>query len=186
MLRIGFRRLLPLVFTAVHVVLIGVGAAQQLTQAGVLDNVELQAVAYQEDGGTLTVPFPEPSPLKPVLRIAILLDLPAFLLAAPLAVSFFPRSEMFPFYVSIPLGPLLWYGVGRWLDGILGYIQRLHLHRMLRGLIGVPATGLLCVSTVILTPLYHHRTADSYWVGTGMMLWSGLSLTIALSTKKAD
>jgi hypothetical protein len=39
---------------------------------------------------------------------------------------------------------------------------------------------------MIFTPAYHHRTADTYWVGTGMMLWSGLSLAIALSTKKAD
>jgi hypothetical protein len=85
-------------------------------------------------------------------------------------------------YLSIPLVPFVWYGVGRWLDGLLGHVARLCLPRILRGLLTVSAVGVLSVSVAGLTPLYHHRTADTYWVFTGIALWTGLCLAIMVSS----
>jgi hypothetical protein len=187
MRRIGFRRILPLVFTAIDVALVLLSAQQTRTLASSPRNTQYHRLAYQEGGGAMAVdPLYEPPPLKPIQKAAIILDLPIFILAAPTAAFLLPRSETAVYYLSIPLVPFLWYGIGRWLDGMVGYMQRLRLNRTLRGLIGIPGAGLLCVSAMIFTPAYHHRTADTYWIGTGIMLWSGLSLAIALSTKKAD
>lgn len=186
MRKMGFRRILPLVFTAIDIALVLMGAQQIRTVARSSQDMVYHAAAYQEDGGAIAKQFSEPPALKPAEKIAILLDMPAFTIPALIAAFLFPQSEMAAFYLSIPMVPFLWYGIGRWLDGILGYMRRLHLHRTLRGLVGILGAGLFCVSAMVFTPAYHHRTADTYWIGSGMMLWSGLGLAIALSTKKAE
>ena len=84
-------------------------------------------------------------------------------------------------YLSIAFVPFLWYFIGRWLDGLLGYIALLRVPRILRGLLNVLAIAVLCVSITGFTPLYHHGTADTYWVFTGLALWSGLCLAMMFS-----
>jgi len=126
----------------------------------------------------------EPSPLKPVQKIALILELPALFLATLIGAALFPRNDTAWMYASIPLVPLLWYAIGKWLDGLLGYSARLRLPRILRKLLAVPAGVVLCVSMAGLTPLYHHRTADTHWVITGLMFWSGLCLTMMTSSAR--
>ena len=65
---------------------------------------------------------------------------------------------------------------------LLGYRARLCLPRILRGLLTVLAYLVLLVSMAGLTPLYHHRTADTYWMFSGLMLWSGICLTMMNSS----
>ena len=49
-------------------------------------------------------------------------------------------------YLSIAFVPFLWYFIGRWLDGLLGYVGHLHVPRILRGLLSVVATFILGIS----------------------------------------
>jgi hypothetical protein len=35
-----------------------------------------------------------------------------------------------------------------------------------------------------LTALYHHRTADTFWIFSGLVLWSGLCLTMMTSSAR--
>jgi hypothetical protein len=124
----------------------------------------------------------EQPPPQAAQKIALILELPAMFVASLICAVLVPRSETAWMYTSVPFVPLLWYPIGRWLDGIFGYIPRLCLPRILRGLLAVPAVGALLVSIGGLTPLYHHRTADSYWVFSGLVLWSGLCITMMNST----
>ena len=182
--RIGFRRALPVAFTLIHVVLVWFSLAHERHAAGmVFPGPGYRAVAYQE--GTRGVPietFGEPPPLKPIQKIALILDLPAMLVAMLIGAVLFPRSEAAWLYTSVPLVPLVWYAVGRWLDGLLGYIARLNLPWILRRLLSLPAVGALLVGIAGLTPLNRHRTADTYWVFSGLVLWSGLCLAIVSSS----
>lgn len=179
--RIGFRRVLPLVFTLIHVVLISFAPTRQLPgSARVYRNSEYRPVAYQE-GASVPMEMFEPPLLKPVQKIALILELPAMFLATLISAALFPRNETAWMYTSIPLVPFVWYAIGRWLDGLIGYSARLRLSRILRRSLTVPAFWVLCVSVAGLTPLYRHRTADTYWVFSGLVLWSGLCLTMMTS-----
>jgi hypothetical protein len=180
--RIGLRRILPLIFTLVHIVLVWFALAHQSrASANVSSDSEYRYVAYQEGSG---VPMKtlEPSQLKPVQKIALILNLPAMFLAAVIAAVLFPLNDRALMYISIAFVPLVWYVIGKWLDGILGYCERLRLPGPLRGLLALPAVGILCVSMAGLTPLYHHRTANTYWVFIGLLIWSGLCIAIMLSS----
>jgi hypothetical protein len=181
MTRIGFRRLLPLLFTAIHVALLSLAAPPATSFCG----TQYDTPAYQE---SVRIPITPVGylPLKPAQKFTIVLDLPAFILGTFFAAIFLPQNDGAILRASIPFVPLLWYCIGRWLDGILGYRQRLRLPRALRGLLSFPAAGLLCLSAAMLTPLYHHRTADTFWVGTGFILWSGLWLVIAFSSTGSE
>jgi hypothetical protein len=182
MRRIGLRRLLPLVFTLIHVVLVWYTLAQQPhVPAGVFRDSEYRGVAYQEGVGVQMESLEAP-PLNPAQKVSIIVDLPAIFLAVLIGFVLLPRNETAWMYVSIPFVPFVWYAIGRWLDGLLGYAARVRLPRILRGLLTVTAVGVLGVSIAGLTPLYHHRTADTYWVFTGTAFWSGLCLAIMFST----
>ena len=122
----------------------------------------------------------EPPSLKPVQKIALILELPAMFLAILIGAVLLPQNDTAWMYLSIPLVPLVWYAIGRWLDGLLGDIARLRVPRILRGLLSVTAVGALMVSMAGATPLNHHRTPDTYWVLTGIALWSGLCIAIML------
>jgi hypothetical protein len=184
MRRIGFRRALPLVFTLIHVSLVWFSSARQPHATSmVFGNSGYRSVAYQE-GNSVPVELSEPPPLKPVQKIALILELPAMFVATLIGAVLFPLNETAWLYTSIPFVPLVWYAIGRWLDGLLGYSARLRLPRILRGLLAVPAGLVLCVSLAGFTPLYHHRTTDTYWIFSGLMLWSGLCLTMMTSSAR--
>ena len=183
MQRIGFRRLLPFVFTVMHVALLLYGTERQhQTRAfGALQQRYVPAV-YQENGVRWDVI--EPKPLTTAQKLGLLLNLPSLLLAIPLAATLFHGSDMGLLYAALPFVPLVWYAIGRWLDGLLGYSARLCLPRILRGFLAVPAGLVLCVSLACFTPLYHHRTADTYWMFSALVLWSGLCLTMMTASAR--
>ena len=137
-------------------------------------------VAYQEDSSVRWEPM-EPKPLLPAQKIAILLNLPALFLAIPVALMFFHGDDMASLYAAVPFVPLVWYGVGRWLDGLFGYVSRPHAVPRWSGLFAVLSTGLLILSVLMVTPANHHRRPDTYWVGTALVVWSALFVTISLS-----
>jgi len=124
----------------------------------------------------------EPPSLNPVQKIALILELPTMFLAILIAAFLLPQNEAAWMYLSIPLLPLVWYAIGRWLDGLLGYIARLRVPRILRGLLSVTAVGMLVVSMAGVTPMNHHRTPETYWILTSMALWSGLCISMMLSS----
>ncbi len=183
--RIGFRRLLPIVFTLLHVVLIWFAQTTPHEQSQIHRDSKPQSLAYQP-GTDIPVELFEPRPLKPAQKIALVVELPAMFLAGLISAVLLPRNDWAWMYLSIPLVTLLWYSIGRWLDGLLGYIVRLQLPQTLRGLLSIAAVGVLCVSMAGLTPLYHHRTPDTYWVITGLALWSGLCLAIVSKQPLGD
>lgn len=183
MRRIGFRRALTLTFTLIHIALVWFSLTHKpQAERIVFHHSEYRAVAYQE---SISVPVEtpgEPPPLNAVQKIALILELPAMFVATLIGAALFPRNDAAWLYTSLPLVPLVWYSIGRWLDGLLGYIARLRLPRILRRLFTVLANGVLIVSTAGLTPLYHHRTVDTYWIFSGLVVWSGLCLAIMASS----
>jgi len=174
MRRIGFRRALPILFTLIHIALVWstVPDASRSVNAYPL----YQSVSYQE-GVAVPMKGLEPPPLKPVQKMALILELPVMVVAM-IGAAMFGQNETMWMYLSIPLVPFLWYVVGRWLDGLAGLIAPLRVPRVLRVLLTVPVIMVLGISVGGLTPLYHHRTSDSRWVFTGLVLWSGLALAI--------
>jgi hypothetical protein len=179
MRRIGFRRVFPVVLTLIHIVLIWFAQTHPSASPHIVS--QYRPVAYQEgDGAPMEVV--EPPSLKPVRKIALILELPAMFVATLIGAVLFPLNETAWLFTSIPFVPLVWYVIGRWLDGLLGYCARLRLPRILRTLLAVPAGLVLCVGLAGFTPLYHHRTADTYWMFSGLVLWSGLCLTMTTSS----
>jgi hypothetical protein len=182
--RIGFRRTLPLAFTLIHVVLVWFSVPPQPHAASnIFRESGYRSASHQEGIGVPTETM-EPPPLKPVQKIAVIAELPAMFVAMLIGAVLFPRHETAWLYTSIPLVPLVWYSVGKWLDGLLGYCARVCLPQFLRGLLAIPATGVLSVSLAGLTPLYHHRTADTYWMFGGLVLWSGLCVAMVISSAR--
>lgn len=182
MRQIGFRGLLPLIFTLIQAALVWYTLGQQpRAPASVFREPGYRAAAYQEGVGAPMETFEAP-PLNPVQKISIIVDLPAIFLATLIGSVLLPRNATGWMYFSIPLVSFLWYAIGRWLDGLVGYGPRFRLPRILRGFLIVIAVGGLSLGMAGLTPLYHHRTADTYWVFTGIALWAGLCLAIVFSS----
>jgi hypothetical protein len=182
MQRIGFRRLLPFVFTVMHiaVVLYGMEHQGQSRPLGALQRRYVPAV-YQEDG--VKWDPVEPKPLTTAQKLGLLLNLPSLLLAIPLAMKVFDGSDMGLLYAALPFVPIVWYGIGHWVDTTVGYVKpQRRLPRSLSGFFAVIATGLLVVSVMTVTPINHHPRPDTYWVGTAMVMWSGLSLAMSLTS----
>lgn len=180
MSKIGFRRILPLLFTAIHLVLT-LFPHLKFSSAALPDrNPAYQHVAYQEGTTVLAEPM-EPPPLKLAQKMAIVINLPAVVLATPVAMIASPRTDMTLVYATF-LVPLLWYVVGIWLDGLLGFTQRLRLPPLVRRCFVVIAIAFLGLGIAIITPVNHHRTMDAYWIGSSVTFWSGLFLVITVSS----
>ena len=179
--RIGFRRLLPILLTLVHLALLYFAAGQcRHTLSTVYSESAYHLAAYQESAVAWD-PI-EPRPLTPAQKLAILLNLPALVLAIPITLMLFQGSETGSLYAAVPFVPLIWYCVGRWLDGLLGYIGHSNFVRRRRRPLVALSTILLTLSVLTVTPANHHRTPDTYWVGTALILWSGLFLAMCLSS----
>ncbi len=176
MRRIAFRRLLPLIFTAMHLILV-LGAAAHPSRASADEPASFRSVAYQE--GTDWKPM-EPRPLSPAQRLAMVINLPALLLGIPIAATMFTGSDMALLYAATPFVPLLWYGIGRWLDIRLGFLPH-SMHRLasrlLRGGLVFLAGVFLLAAVVTMT---HHRIADTYWIGSALILWSAVFFTMGI------
>ena len=181
--RIGFRRLLPFVFTLMHIVILlyGMERQGQARAFGALEQRYVPAV-YQENAVRWD-PTIEPKPLTAAQKLGLLLNLPSLLLAIPLAVTVFRGSDMGLLYAALPFVPLVWYGIGRWMDTTLGYVKpQRRLPQSLSGFLAVIATGLLVISVMAVTPMNHQRRPDTYWIGTALIMWLGLSLAMSLTS----
>ncbi len=182
--QIGFRRVLPLVLTAVHIVLVwSTLPPEPKASTDLRRDLAYHIVAFQEDTGIpIEMPVPEPPPLKPWQKIAAILDLPAMFVAILIVSVLFPHNDLASMYATVVLTPVVWYVVGRWVDGLLGYIPPWRIFRSVRKVFFFFFSTVLCVSIAGVTPLYHHRTADSYWIFAGLILWCGLCLAISASS----
>lgn len=181
MRRIGLRRFLPTVFTLAQVVLVCFTLAHHPHRVSVFHDSGYHRVLYQEGTDVLELP-PETPPLNTFKKVSLILNLPAMFLAIVIESIFSPQNDSVGMYVSIVFVPFIWYAVGRWLDGLLGYIDRFRMSRILWWVLALPATFVLCVSLAGLTPLYRHRTPDSYWIFTGLAIWSGIGIAITFSS----
>jgi hypothetical protein len=187
--QIGFRRLLPVLFTLVHLGLLFYALSlHHHTQSGLSNPLTYRLVAYQEE--TIQWEPREPKPLTQPQKLAIVFNLPALLIAIPIAAVLFHGSDTGMLYGSLPFVPIVWYGVGRWLDGLAGYIPRSPvLHSTVRRCFAGVSLFSLIMGIVCITPLYHHRTNDSRWLMSALILWSVLFLSISFSglrTRKAN
>jgi hypothetical protein len=118
--RIGFRRALPLAFTLLHVVLVWFSLPlQPRTTRIIFHDSEQRAVAYQDGTGVPVETLGEPPPLKPVEKMALIVELPAMFVAMLIGAVLFPRNDAAWLYTSVPLVPLVWYAIGRWLDKVV-------------------------------------------------------------------
>jgi hypothetical protein len=184
--KVGFRRLLPLLFTFVHIGLLLPYPLSQHhhTQSSVSSPLKYRLVAYQEEA----IPWlpTEPKPLTQPQKVAIVFNLPALLISIPIAAVFFHGSDMGLLYGSLPFVPIIWYGVGRWLDGLAGYIPRPRvLHSTVRRCFAGICLFFLIMGILSITPLNHHRTNDVYWPMSALILWSALFIAISLSGLRA-
>lgn len=180
MRQVGFRRILPLLFTLVHVSLLVYTLRQPSYRSSDNGRNKYRLVVYQEEP-------PRWEPIQPTLttaqKFSLLLNLPSLFLAIPFAAILQQETDMGMLYVALPFVPVSWYGIGRWIDGMLGFIRkRWWLPRSLSGSIALLTTGLLGLSTCTVTPINHHRRPDTYWAGTALTLWSGLFLAMSLSS----
>jgi hypothetical protein len=183
--RIGFRRLLPTFLTFVHAALLYVAAGQR---PGILSGVCSESVyhlaAYQEEGSVAWEPM-QPKPLTAAQKLAILLNLPAMVLGMPIALVFFHGNNVGSVYGAVPFVPLVWSGIGRWLDRLLGYIPPLqHERRIWRDVSAILSGFVFFAGSLSMTPVNHHRTGDVYWISAAIILWSGLFLTMSISRSK--
>jgi hypothetical protein len=99
--RIGFRRALPLAFTLLYVVLVWLSLPlQPRTTRIIFHDSEHRAVAYQEDTGIPVETLGEPPPLKPVQKMALIVELPAMFVAMLIGALLFPRHDAAWLYTS--------------------------------------------------------------------------------------
>jgi hypothetical protein len=179
--RIGFRRLLPVAFTFMHLVLVLDAAMHRPHRSsGVHSPLAYHAVEYQE-GISMPTEAMEPKPLTTAMKVAMVLNLPALLAGVPIAAFLFHESDMSLLCESTVFVPPLWFGIGCWVDGLLGY-RPVRTSRPWRGFWTVLSAILFSVSIVSVTPINRHRVPNTYWVGTALILWSALFLVISASS----
>jgi formate hydrogenlyase subunit 3/multisubunit Na+/H+ antiporter MnhD subunit len=140
-------------------------------------------VVYQEDLSVNPwVPI-EPKPLRAAMKVSLLLNLPSLLLALPFAATLHQETDTGLLYAALPFIPIIWYGIGRWIDSMLGLIRkRWLLPRSLSGFMVLLATFLLVLSVLTVMPSNHHRRPDTYWTGAALILWAALFLAMSLSS----
>ncbi len=180
--RVDFRRVLPVLMTVVHIVLLYFAARQSAGSLPCVGNESAYHSAAQQEGRVVWGPM-EPKPPVPAEKIAILLNLPALILGIPLVLVFFQGCNIASLYAAMPFVPLVWYCIGWWLDRFLGRIPRTQeVSRTWREGFAVLFAVLLCLSIASITPMNQRRTLpDAYWVGSVMILWSGLFLVIGIA-----
>lgn len=182
MRRLGFRRVLPLLFTLVHVSLLVYTQQRQPHRSSREAPNKCRLVIYQEEP-PLKWESMEPRSLTTTQRVSLLLNLPSLFLAIPFVAILDQETDTGMLCAAVIFVPITWYGIGRWIDGMLGFVKkRWWLPRSLSGFIAFLATGAVVLGACMVTPIDHHRTPDTYWIGTALILWSGLFLAMSLSS----
>jgi hypothetical protein len=180
--RIGFRRLLPIVFLFAHAALL-VFSPEQSQSISSSEGSKADRFFASSQGNSIVWQPMEPQQLTPEQRIAMVVNLPAMILAIPIAIAFFQGSPFGLMYAGLLFVPLVWYGVGRWLDRLFGFIpQSPKLHKTSRKACAVLSAFVLTMSVLGLTPVNHHRRRpNTYVMGFSLVLWSGLFLAMSAS-----
>jgi len=119
--RVGFRRVLPLLFTVVHISLLVYSQRQPYRSSGSAPN-KYRLVVYQED--TPKWEPIEPIPLTTAQKVSLLLNLPSLIFAIPFAAILHDETDTGLLYAALPFVPIIWYGIGRWIDGVLGFVRK--------------------------------------------------------------
>ena len=128
-----------------------------------------------------------PKPFSIALKASVVLNLPALLMSIPIRMFFSTRSDTSTFLASLPFVPLVWYGIGLWLDRLTGNVALARKpHPTSRRIAAKSAAIFLCLGIMTLSPLNHHREPNAYWSGGGVILWSTLFLGISASGLAAN
>jgi hypothetical protein len=163
--RFGFRHVLPVLLLLIHLTILWWDWEQ--------------ARHHPVDSGPPLV-WDVPKPIPVAMKVAASLNLPALLMSVPFKMAFPATSDNKAIFASIPFVPLVWYGIGLWLDRLTGRVALpRRQHPRLRRIVVITTPILLCISIVSMTPLNHHRGTDPYWTGGRMVLWSTLLLGIS-------
>lgn len=178
--RIGLRWVLSAFFTVIHLVLIFLPSIRHKEQTSfdVQENLEYHVTAYQEG-----IPWrpAHPQALPTPKRIAVIISLPAVLVAVPVTAVLFHGNEMNVLCVSALLVPLLWFFVGRWLDIRLGFLPQSRSHNSLFRRIGRGiAVVLLTLLFALSLQTYFQTRAEVSGIAEGFLFWSGLIALMAL------
>ena len=151
--QVGFRRALPLLFFLVHVSLLVYTHQQQPYRSSSHAPNEYRLVIYQEEPPVKFESI-EPKPLTTTQKVSLVLNLPSLFVAIPFAAILHHETDMGMLYVALPFVPITWYGIGRWIDGIVEFVRkRWWFPRSLSGFIAFLATGLLVLSACTVTPI---------------------------------
>lgn len=179
MSRLGFRWLLPLVFTSLHIGLL-LFAPQPTSRSATGVNIHFRTVAFQEDEAEFHPA--EPRPLSLPEKVAVILNLPALLVGIPLAAYAFHGTDLGLVYAATPFVPLLWYSIGRWLDIRMGLLparpMRVAAAKIV--LVFMVITGLLflLLGAATLFRASHPRNPDAFLMGCALLLWGGFFLVL--------
>jgi hypothetical protein len=156
----GFRSVLPVLLALIQ---LSLSLRQHPTKADSASKSSRETVQWEP-----LTDLP-PKPLSADHKAALILNLPALILAAPLTVWLFPEHDLYLLYVSVPFVAFLWYAIGRWLDRRCGYVPRRHLLPLLLHWLLLLGWGVALTS---LTPGFQHRTGDTDWIAACLIFWS--------------
>ena len=162
--RLGFRHMVPVLLLLIHLTILW-GDSERARHRPV-------------DPSPLMWDVPKPIP--GAVKVDAALNLPALLMSIPFKMAFPTTSDNATIFASTPFVPLVWYGIGLWLDRLVGFVALpRRRHPTVRRIVVITAAMLLYVSVLSMTPINHHRGADPYWRGGTMVLWSALLLLIS-------
>jgi hypothetical protein len=185
----GFRWLLPLLLTSVHVGLLLVSAQPGRRQASLPAEVQYRSVAFQEDVADFR-PIEEPRPLSLPEKVAVILNLPALLVGIPFAAHAFHGTDVGLVYAATPFVPLLWYSIGRWLDIRIGLLRTPPMRVAIAGVFRVfmVISGVLFVlfGAAALFRANHPRNPDVFLMGSALLLWGGLFFVLRPRRRVAE
>jgi hypothetical protein len=108
-----------------------------------------------------------PKPFSIALKASIVLNLPALLMSIPIRMFFSTTSDTSTFLASLPFVPLVWYGIGLWLDRLIGNVALpRNPHPTRRRIAAKTAAIFLCLGIMTISPIGLKRTFVSQFSDT--------------------
>jgi hypothetical protein len=116
--RIRFRWLLPLLMTAVQLVLFALTAMQERAhpQRSALSIPVVRAAVIQEEGRTVNFQPITPPPIPPLTKAAIILNFPALIGGMIVSEVFNRESDASIIGFGLLFVPFVWWPIGSWVD----------------------------------------------------------------------
>ena len=170
--------MLPLTLTLAQVLLVWLEMGRQMYPPGIRRNAAYHVARYQE-GGMPIDPI-RPAPLTLAFKVAIVLNLPAVFAGALVAAALSLESDLSLLWASTLFVPLLWFGIGRWLDGVFGFRPRpARLPSPWRGFWVLLSVGFLLLAVSSIAHLDRNFTSDAIWITAALSFWSVLFLAMS-------